>query len=166
MESLYFQNIGKYLDIYINPLAYTCLEKLFGVLLGSDTSLGTFWEEYIILEFLFGQLPTSVVVELLPSGDTEWFSLLVEPVLIFLPGYFAILACVHILVETLGFTQVMQEEFPVAGLWLANISSLTNHRPATGNFYCITWVNPSVSTICPLLAACVVPNFMWRQLVS
>ena len=40
---------------------------------------------------------------------------------------------------------------------MATISSLTNHRPATGNFSCITCVDPSVSTICPLLASCEMP---------
>ena len=59
------------------------------------------------------------------------------------------------IVETLGSTQVMQEKFPVAGLWLVKLLILANHRPATGNFSCITWVDPSVSTICPLLASCV-----------
>ena len=58
------------------------------------------------------------------------------------------------IVETLGSTQVMQEKFPVAGLWLVKLLILANHRPATGNFSCITWVDPSVSTISPLLASC------------
>ena len=39
------------------------------------------------------------------------------------------------IVETLGFTQVIREKFPVV---LVKLLILTNHRPATGNFSLIT----------------------------